>query len=337
MGGDLFKLGRLPRDDYLALEADLRVYLDQRCGDLYRIPRYYGDKPDFGDLDIVLSDAALETTWHDFQQQTMADLGITRSISTAGVFSTVWRDFQVDYFVRGERYFESTYNFLCYNDLGNLLGRIFRRMNLKYGEQGLEYVFRRADQGSYKRVLPVGLNMERILALIDLDFATWDHGFATLEDMFEWVTGSPWFSSAPYLAPSSAVRGRSKTRPTMQKFLSWLHDNPVADASTSLADRDEALPMIDAAFPEARLLEAIAAERALEDRAGLVRSKFSGKKVMAMFPELTGKALGEFIRTFKDGFEDFEAQIAALPAESVDEAIDAHWTAFSTRADQGES
>jgi len=327
MGGNLFKLGRLPRADYLALEAELRVYLDERFGDLYRIPRYYGDKPDFGDVDIVLSSAAMQADkpgWDALKQGLMDDLGITRHTSTGAVFSTVWRDFQVDYFVRDERFFLSTYRFLCYNDLGNLLGRIFRRMNLKYGERGLEYVFRRGGEGSYKKVLPVSLDMPRILALIELDYATWDAGFADLDAMYRWVVASPWFSPEPYLSPSSAMRSRAKSRPTMQKFLVWLAENPAPEGGRSLEHRGDALPMIDAAFPEAKLLEAIAGEKAREARAEKVRERFSGKRVMAMFPELRGAELGEFIRTFKDGFTDFEATIAAMTPEAVDDAVRAH-------------
>lgn len=125
MGGELFKLGRLDRATYLALEADLRVYLDERLGEHYRIPRYYGDKPDFGDVDVVVSEAAITSTWDDFMEHLMNDLGVTQHVRNPAVFSTVWRSFQVDYFIRSEQHFESTYNFLCYKDLGNLLGRMF--------------------------------------------------------------------------------------------------------------------------------------------------------------------------------------------------------------------
>jgi len=328
MGGDLFKLGRLERDDYVALEADLRVYLDERLGDHYRIPRYYGDKPDFGDVDIVVSQKAIETSWTDFMQQTMADLAVTDHHHTAGVFSTVWRDFQVDYFLRPEQYFLSTYNFLCYNDLGNLLGRIYRRMNLKYGERGLEYVFRRQHDGSYKSILPVSLDMERMLGLIGLDSAPWDAGFDSLDDMYRWVVGSPWFTPVPYLDPTSQLNKRTKSRPTMQKFLSWLHDNPVPDSTILLAHPDDVLELIDQSFPEAGLRDAITRERDLEERAKLVRTKFSGSRVMELYPELVGKRLGEFMRTFKGGFENFEAEIAEMEPEVVDAALHAHYASF---------
>ena len=87
MGGNLFGLGRLPRAEYLALEGRLRTYLDAKLGEHYRIPRYYGSKPDFGDVDIVVSEAAIKTTWHDLRDEILADLSITRSQSTGAVFS----------------------------------------------------------------------------------------------------------------------------------------------------------------------------------------------------------------------------------------------------------
>ena len=53
MGGNLFKLGRKPRAEYLEIEAEVRSFLDDLIGEEgYRIPRYYGDKPEFGDLDV---------------------------------------------------------------------------------------------------------------------------------------------------------------------------------------------------------------------------------------------------------------------------------------------
>ena len=54
MGGNYFNLGRLPREEYLEIEADIRSFLDKRYGKgKYRIPRYYEEKSDFGDLDVL--------------------------------------------------------------------------------------------------------------------------------------------------------------------------------------------------------------------------------------------------------------------------------------------
>ena len=170
MGGNLFKLGRRPRGEYLEIEAEVRAVLDALVGDGYRIPRYYASKPDFGDLDVVVSSAAIDALggWEAFRSAITTGLGVTASQSTGHVYSTVVREFQVDYFVREADVFEATANYLAFNDVGNLLGKIYRRLGLKYGEHGLSYVFRRASRESYKRELPISRDWPRILALIGL-------------------------------------------------------------------------------------------------------------------------------------------------------------------------
>src|SRR5688572_27270339 len=133
MGGNLFKLGRLPRDEYLTIEAAVRGCLDRSIGDGYRIPRYYTSKPDFGDLDVIVSTAALERIggWEAFCALLREDLGVTQSKSVGHVYSTVVRDFQVDYFIRAHELLDATYHYLSFNDLGNLIGKIYRRLGLK--------------------------------------------------------------------------------------------------------------------------------------------------------------------------------------------------------------
>ena len=82
MGGNLFNLGRRKREDYLSIEADMRAYLDQKFGDLYRIPRYYRLKPDFGDMDIVLSAKAITTTWQALKASITEDLQLKQTQSS---------------------------------------------------------------------------------------------------------------------------------------------------------------------------------------------------------------------------------------------------------------
>ena len=330
MGGNLFRLGRLPSAEYLALEGRLRTYLDAKLGDHYRIPRYYGSKPDFGDVDIVVSEAAVLTTWQDLRAEITTDLGITRSKSTGAVFSTVYENFQVDYFMRPARYFQATYSFLCFNDLGNLLGKIFRRMNLKYGERGLQYVFRRTD-GNYKRDIDLCLDIERICAFIGLDIAPWNAGFETLEEMYTWLVSSPWFSVAPYRDPNRIMRARVKNRPTIQRFLVWLDEQGI-DQICDYPPKEDWIPRFVEAFPEAGLLDIIAEEKAREVRVEAVKQRFGGKRVMQLIPELSGQRLGEFIRTFKDGFEDFEVEVSTMDPAEVDRRVLAHWTDFTPQS-----
>ena len=316
MGGNLFKLGRLPKAAYLEIEGELRQYLDQKLGDLYRIPRYYRDKPDFGDVDIIVSDAAIQTTWQDLRMELSKDLGIQEHKSLGSVFSTVYQNFQVDFFYREHRYFDSTYNYLSFNDVGNILGKIFKRFNLKYGEQGLLYVFRRAD-GHFQKDLEVSQDFERIFAFLQLDYAHWLRGFDTLDELFRWVTASPYFSVYPYQEQDSTTTQRVKERTTMRRFVEWLEERGISQQFEFESDRDAYLPMIAGFFPEGSLLEKIELERQREAYLLRLREKYSGQVIMRLFPDLQGKELGDFIRSFEGQWEDHEAVLAGMEAQDI--------------------
>ena len=307
MGGNLFKLGRVPRAEYLAIEADVRRFLDARLPDGYRIPRYYGNKPDFGDLDVVIDRAAVEATGGvDAFHRSIADgLGVTTAKNTGHVYATVYRQFQVDYFMRPSEIFEATYNYLSFNDLGNILGKICKRLGLKYGEDGLSFVFRRDSQSSYKKERLISRDWPRILSFLGLEVAPWQAGFASLEDMFSWVVTSPWFSVAPYLDGDKAIERRAALRTTMARFVDWLEATGADQRPEFLADRTGYVPQIDAAFAEASLVFWLAQERAREADAVRLRAKFSGELVRA-WTGLEGKALGEFMRRFRLRYPDEE-------------------------------
>ena len=327
MGGNLFKLGRRPRAAYLEIEAEVRAALDPLLGDGYRIPRYYGSKPDFGDLDVVVSADAIAALggFEAFRSAIATALEVQDSKSVGHVYSTVVPDpgggFQVDYFVRAAELLEPTYHYLSFNDLGNLIGKIYRRLGLKYGEDGLRYVFRRASQPSYKRELLVSRDWPRILAFLELDVPAWEAGFADLEAMFTWVVASPWFSVAPYREDSRAgkTERRARTRPTMARFLAWLDEAGIDRECAYRAGRDAYVDTIAAAFPEAELPEALAEERAREREAEALRAKFDGDRVRE-WTGLDGKPLGAFLRRFSRTYP--AERLAGMDAEAIRAAVE---------------
>ena len=122
MGGNYFNLGRLPREEYLEIEADIRSFLDKRYGKgKYRIPRYYEEKPDFGDLDVLLSTNAIPGgTCESLKQDIIQALGIEKyGFPQKKFLSTVYRQFQVDYFLVSEDRLDVKMAFFDFNDLGN--------------------------------------------------------------------------------------------------------------------------------------------------------------------------------------------------------------------------
>jgi len=307
----------MPRADYLEREAEVRRYLDGKLPGQYRIPRYYDDKADFGDMDVLV---ASRPDWDQVRAEIVADLGITQIKSVGHVYSTVHRGLQTDFFAVPERYLDSMHDFMSFNDLGNLVGRICRRFDLKHGERGLAYVYRRAS-GNYTRDLELTQDFARVCQFLGLDHARWRTGFASLPAIFEWVIASPWFSVAPYLdEPSGPIQRRVQLRPTVARFVEYLRERGI-DKRVAYEDRQAYLPMVIAAFPDADLAAQIERERAAEARQGALSARFNGKLVMRLVPGVEGKALGELIVRFKASFEDFDAWVLATPQEDIERAI----------------
>ena len=320
MGGNLFKLGRIPKEKYLKIETEIKEYLERKLRYAYLIPRYYASKPDFGDLDIVINSDALEDNWEKIRQEIVKDLNIERYQSNGRVFSTVYSDFQVDYFTTSDEFFASTYNYLSFNDLGNLIGKICRRFNLKYGEKGLAYVYRR-ELGNYKKDLTVTTDFKEISNFLKLDYHKWKKGFNNLEEIYQWTIASPYFSVEPYLERSTALNNRIKNRPTIQKFIEYIEKNNVTKTYKYLENRAEYIPLIDRSFPKANLVESIQREKIEEEITKQIIAKFSGKLVMKLIPKLQAKELGEFIVSFKNQFEDFQKFILENSQEKIDRQI----------------
>lgn len=320
MGGKLFDLGRIPKKQYLEIEELLRIYLDNKLGKLYRIPRFYADKSDFGDVDILISSAALENgNWEKLKKEFINDLEITSYQTIGNIFSTVYQNFQVDFFIESQKYFECAYAFLCFNDIGNLIGRIFKKFNLKYGNKGLVYVFRRADN-HYVREIEVSKNFEKIFSFLELNYQKWVDGFESKEEMFEWVIASPYFSVSPYLKMSTRMEKRKNERPTIQAFLTYIEENQV-EKTYEYQERDSYIPLIHDFFPEANIIEEIAKEKEREKYVISIREKYNGKIIMNLFPALQGKELGTFMKKFQEQFDDYEKVLFGLSAQEIEKQL----------------
>lgn len=327
MGGNLFKLGRIPAETYRDIEQEVAQYLDQKIGKAnFRIPRYYADKADFGDLDVLIAVDRLSSnqqlSWQDFRQELIHDLGITQFKVGGGLLSTVYRQFQVDFFARPDATFESTYHYMSFNDLGNLIGKIFKRFNLKYGEDGLSYVFRRKDS-SYRKDLLVSNDFIRIFEFLQLDTEQWKQGFASKNEMFDWVVKSPYFSVTPYLKKDKRLQERARQRPTIEAFFKYLEEHQITQTYAYLEDREAYLSMIADHFNRPDLLTQIAHEKEMETQATVIRKKYNGKLIMDLFPALQGKALGQFMQQFQESLDDFQRKLYEWDALEIQRKLHA--------------
>lgn len=302
MGGKLFNLPRMPRAQYLILEAEVRQLLDTKIPNKYRIPRYFGDKPDFGDMDVIVAEIA---NWAELKADILQHFSIKDYKTVGHVFSTSLRGLQTDFFMVPEKDLETTYTFMSFNDLGNFIGRICRRFDLKYGERGLEYVYRRAN-GNYVENIEVSRDFRATCQFLGLDYDAFVKGFASLPDVFDWVIASPYFSVAPYLDDqTSNLQKRIGDRTTVARFVEYLRAKNI-EKRPEFRDRKDYLEDVARAFPEARLLERIEAAKQAEGRSLIISEKFNGKRVMRLLPGLEGEHLGILIRHFKASIDNFD-------------------------------
>lgn len=316
MGGKLFHQPRMARADYLEREAEIRRFLDGRIPGEYRIPRSYGAKADFGDMDILV---ASRPEWGELRQTFAAELGVTRVKAVGHVYSMLYRGLQTDFFAVPAGYLDVQYDFMSFNDVGNFIGRICRRFELTWGERGLSYVYRRSG-GNYRADLELTRDFARVCGFLGLDHGRWQAGFEELESVFDWVIESSYFSVAPYLDARGDLARRNQVRTSVQRFVDYLRERGV-DKRFAFAERAAYLDHVIRSFPEADLARRIEEERAAEARADTVASKFSGRRVMALVPDLTGEPLGLFIRELRASFSDFDDWVLATPQEEIDRAI----------------
>ncbi len=310
MGGKLFNLGRVERKKYIQIEQKVSEYLSQKIGtDAYRIPRYYHQKADFGDLDLLVS---LQKNgafgWSAFKQAIIQELHIKDFKSVGNILSISYEGLQVDFFETSAENLDIMYHYLSFNDLGNLLGKIFHRFNLKYGQDGLSYVYRHSE-GNYKKEKIISRDFKKIIAFIGLKYSTWQQGFEGLEDMFEWLLSSPYFTSSPYLQPAPNTLKRIRERPTMQAFIDYLEDKQIQREYPFHRNKEVYLPLIDIYFSESNLINWMIEEQEKERITKEIHQKFNGNLVLNLLPELNTKNLGAFIVGFKNQATNFKHYI----------------------------
>lgn len=153
----------------------------------------YRNKETFGDLDIL---------WCGPQQNidnVCGTLGAIKYFDNGPVVSYAVpidadQIFQVDLIRVDCRHMESAFSYFAFNDLGNLLGRIFHRAGFKLGHKGMLLVVREDGNQSHALAeIEVTSSWKEALEFAGYDFERWSKGFDDLEDVFKFVVSSPYF------------------------------------------------------------------------------------------------------------------------------------------------
>lgn len=305
MGGNALKhttTRRYAKAEYEALRdevlAQLRTDFPQQPA--AAIPAYRA-KESFGDLDVLFVTDGISGDWVDYVTATFAPHEVVKN---GHVISFDVREFQVDLIGSAAADFAISLHYFAWNDLGNILGRLYHKMGFKYGHTGLSMIFK---DGDYQYAeLKLSNEIEPILAFADLDSARFLAGFDTLEDIFQFAASSPYFNKAIYLLENRnhASRIRDRKRQTYNALLQWLMQQPHLTAYPWDSVREQGGRQYQQAFIERAFAHfpdfparfaAVQAQFLLWKHS---REKFNGQQVQA-WTGLEKQALGEFMRYVK--------------------------------------
>lgn len=296
MGGALFGVARIGRKqfDHIWIELN-QVLLSILPGAEFSLVPFYNNKPDFGDMDVLVKSNVDVVRTAVIDKFKLVDGSY---FTNDGIFSFLLAGFQIDLICTVNNY-ETSLSFFSYNDMGNLLGRIYHKLGMKLGHQGLLYPLRDKKNNIRKEIV-VSTDMSKILEFIGCDYERWKAGFNDLKDIFEFVATSKYFDVDAYSGEKSAInRKRDAKRTTFSKFTDWLSENKIVSKYTfpDRSLRDQYTKDIDLFF-DAHILDekAILTDRLLVEQ--IVQDKYNGGIVMEI-TGLTGPELGKFMGLFK--------------------------------------
>lgn len=132
--------------------------------------------------------------------------------------------FQLDLISTEKKYFDSTYHYYCFNDLGNLLGRLAYSLGLRFGQDGLYYRFPYESKfheylGKEAR-LDISTDYFKVLELLGfgkIDKETFYSQFKEKEDVFNFIKKNENFT--PYAFLNVFKNSKAKMRDNKRKVL----------------------------------------------------------------------------------------------------------------------
>lgn len=346
MGGNALSVPgmRLDRAVYSLYEEIFCKMLQRHLpsGTRFSVVRSYNKKASFGDMDILVEShpefdpVAIKTALvasEMFRNGDVTSYGINvMQNNLAGMF-------QVDIIKIAPEAFDFACKYFAFNDLGNLMGRIAHKQGFKYGHDGLWYVLRDPDDAScvVKEIL-VSRDHDAVVAFLGYDVSTWKthwiKGFDDLEEIFKFVSSSPYFNKDIYLLQNRNhhARVRDKKRKTYMEFLEWCKDREFAYFFPWEADHEKKEFMrnyflLDAfeLWPEFKREVELALSKHTMRKAA--KQKYNGARVSEL-TGLQGKELGAFMAEFKFPWfydDHFWHWVYTVTQEDVDKAIMTAW------------
>lgn len=225
MGGNaltIAKTRRYQKEEYLDILIEVRTMLNNK-GIVSEIPKWYSNKENFGDLDVLIKSSTINGNILDIINQLFKPSEV---YNNNGVISFDYKEFQIDFIMTSDDKWETSINYFSYNDLGNLIGRISYQMGFRFGHFGLKFVYLH-DKGGRKTSKIISKNPRKIYEFLGFDYDRYLKGFNDLEDIFKFVANSRYFNRNifNYDNLNHQNRTRNKKRKNYELFLDYIKTN----------------------------------------------------------------------------------------------------------------
>lgn len=326
MGGNLFRpfgAKRLSKERMLELSNKITSRTNDAGIELQSIPSY-NSKETFGDIDFVYS---TRIDNYDDTLNPILELFKPAVYKVNGPITSIMiEEAQIDFVKVNRTCLYTAKDYFSYNDLGNLIGKIYHAYGISYGHTGLKYTL--MDEAYKVGEVFVSQDTREIHEAIGLDFDLFVDGeFETLEDVFDYVCSSPYFHPDIFKWESlnSENRRRDKKRSSYNGFLQYIGEIPNEEGILRDSRRFKTLDLSkppakdDIATSKYRLLErferydsVIQEEDDMWDnhsREKHLKSFFNGKVVAEIVRtsfgvDIKDKALGAFMKFCKGPIEN---------------------------------
>jgi hypothetical protein len=222
---------------------------------------------------------------------------------------------QVDLITLAPEHFDSNYNYLSYNDLGNFLGALMHQFKFKVNVDGSEVdcILKYGQEGFFVKAyyethklgdFVISKDYPKIYSFLGLDYNEWLTGFNELDEIFKFISKSKYFSSEIFQIKNlnKINRERNLKRKSYMTFLDWMDNSDSLIKTKYSYTNNYILEKLDIEFPEFNeVIDNFKNKISIIKKNKLLSEKFNGNIIMENFG-LTGKELGLAITKFKNNY-----------------------------------
>ena len=320
MGGSAMQsygVERLTKEQYNEVLSALTITLPYKT---VAIPSYRA-KESFGDCDLLTT-----ATDEAFEKSLSKDFALLGKKKNGSVTSYALKygnfpPFQFDLIKAREDSFKFHYNYLSYNDLGNLIGRVAAAFGFKFAHDGLyilAWYSHKGEERSVGRVKEDGKtndcaeykmeklfisNFDEALEFLGFDSLRFAQGFNTVDDILDFVASSKYFCKDFFLFENRNhdQRKRDVKRPTYTRALEYF------DTLTETKSRDEVTKAFkaDVASKYPSIINIKRSMRKQVKREYVFSKRLSSRRVVWLYGRLFGRqlegvALGNMMKFLKN-------------------------------------